>query len=714
SLLRAESDRFAELTRSIPGVVYQRVVRTNGEIRYTYISETASEFFGVPAKKIIEDPTALFDSYSAEYRESFRKRLLEASKTLTTWDVEAQINMPDGSRKFTHAIARPKKQADGSVLWTGVILDASRIKEAEREAARTEARTRKAIVESIAHGFLMFDPEDKLVLSNTHFRALYPDLKQVARAGASYRDVIAAELQLEKHEARSDHALRARVQERMDLHNDGSDFVLERRIGSHTWVQINEHRTHDNNTVVVYTDVSEMRRREERMHHMALHDALTNLPNRTLFRDRLEKATVDAVRYGGQVAVVCIDLDNFKHVNDTLGHPAGDKLLCEAVDRIRGCIRETDTLARLGGDEFALIVPELGDIKDVDSVAVRIIEEVSKPFVLDGQQASVGASIGIAISEVDALDPDILIKNADLALYRAKADNKNCHRFFKAEMDDKAQARRMLELELRGALERDELILHFQPQIDAGSFQIKGFEALVRWQHPERGLISPAGFIEVAEETGIIIPLGNWVVERACAIAASWTRPAIVAVNVSPAQLKRTEFVDVVRRTLERTGLAPERLELEITETVFLRDTKQSLAILSELKALGCRIAMDDFGTGYSSLGNLRRFPFDKIKIDRSFVADLENSSEAAAIVKAVVSMGKTLAIETTAEGVETVDQVMHLEKEGCSQLQGFFYSKPRPADEVLTMLEEHQGPIEFRAYRQGSADDGAALAADT
>lgn len=687
--LAAEAERFASLTRSIPGVVYQRVVEPDDSIYYTYISESAEDLFGVSAQEILSNPKALFNSYARDYAKDFRSRLIEASKTLSTWDVEASIIMPDGSTKYTHAIAKPHRREDGAVVWTGVILDATRIKEAERMAAETEARTRTAIIENLSHGFLMFDAEDRLILSNSRYFELYGDLIPVVGAGVKYRDVITAELQLEIHEARSDRALAARRDERLENHRGSRDFVIERRIGSDVWVQINEHKVEDGSTVVLYTDVSEMRLREERIHHMALHDALTGLPNRILFRQRIDQALKNASKYGGQVAVLCLDLDNFKNINDTLGHPLGDLLLVEVVNRIRECIRDSDTLARLGGDEFALIIPELGAEITLDAVASRIIEAVSAPFCLRGQRAVVGASIGVALNSDEAYDADTIIKNADLALYRAKSDGKNCFRYFEPEMDVKAQERRVLELDLRTGIDCGQLQLYYQPQIDANDGTLRSFEALIRWNHPQRGLIAPAEFIGIAEETGLIIPLGDWVLRNACAAAVEWPERVCVAINVSPAQLRRRDFVKIVADTLEETQLTPSRLELEITETVLLRDAKGALEVLHMLKGMGVRIAMDDFGTGYSSLGNLRRFPFDKIKIDRSFVSELINSSEAAAIVKAVVSMGNTLAIETTAEGVETIDQVRHLEAEGCSQFQGFYYSRPIPGEQVRDLISK-------------------------
>ncbi|MCP5081453.1 MAG: EAL domain-containing protein [Alphaproteobacteria bacterium] len=684
-----EDSQFASLAETIPGVVYQRRVRPDGDIRYEYISQSAQDLFGVSAQEILTNPKALFNVFAPEYRDTFRRRLIDASKTLETWDVEASIVTTEGEKKYTHAIAHPEAQPDGSVLWTGVILDATRIKQAETEAAETEARTRSAIVESLSQGLLMYDADDKLILSNSHFIALYPDIAETAVVGASYADIVKAELCCGADSALSTRSLQGRIDERLDHHNSTTHSVIERQLSDDCWVQINEHRAPEGGTVVLYTDVTEIKKREARIHHMALHDGLTGLPNRVLFRTRVEQALAQARRYGTNIAVICLDLDHFKNVNDTLGHPAGDMLLRTVSDRLKIELREIDTIARLGGDEFAIVLADFEDIDIIHNIARRVLSSLSKPIDMDGQEAIVGASLGIALSSGDCDEPDRLLKNADLALYRAKEDGRNTYRFFAREMDELALARRQIEIDLRQALGKSQLQLYFQPLINMSVGEITGFEALIRWNHPERGLVSPDDFIQIAEETGLIMPVGEWVLRNACEIAASWAKPVKVAVNLSPAQFKQPGLVKLVSETLEATGLPPERLELEITETVLLKNTNETMEVLYRLKGLGVRIAMDDFGTGYSSLGNLRSFPFDKIKIDRSFVSDLETNSEAAAIVRAVVGLGRSLGIDTTAEGVETKDQLTYLRIEGCSEAQGFYYSRPRPQDEIPWLLEQ-------------------------
>ena len=685
--LSMATQRFSSLTASLPGVVYQRRVYPDGDIRYTYISESAKELFGVSAEEILSNPKALFSTYAPEYGESFRERLLQASKNLTKWDVEASIVMPDGTHKYTHAIATPDRLEDGSVLWTGVILDATRIKDAEKQVAAAESRTRRAIVESLSQGFLMFDADDKLSISNSQFEAFFPAITDTVEIGADYTDLISAEFTFANYENATARRRDALISERLEAHRLKKPYKIEHQIGEETWLQVDEHRMDDGGTVIVYTDVSEIKKREARIQHMALHDALTGLPNRTLFRDRTQQAIHEANRYGTTSAILCLDLDNFKNVNDTLGHPAGDELLGIVASRLKEIMRESDTVARLGGDEFAIVMHDVDELRSVEIIAERIIESISEPFEIQANQVVIGASIGISICNAQSVDSDDLIRNADLALYRSKYDGKNTYRFFEKAMDQLAQARRLLENDLRTALTESHLELHFQPQINVNSKSICGFEALVRWHHPERGTVSPTEFISLAEETGLIRQLGDWVLLNACQCAAQWSKPAKIAVNLSPAQFKRPGLIDYVAKVLKTTGLDPARLELEITETLLLHNTQEMLDMLFRLKGLGVRVAMDDFGTGFSSLGNLRSFPFDKIKIDRSFVSDIGRNPEAAAIVRAVVGLGKSLGIETTAEGVETREQLAYLKIEGCSEIQGYYYSHARPAGQVDKLL---------------------------
>ena len=442
--------------------------------------------------------------------------------------------------------------------------------------------------------------------------------------------------------------------------------------------------------VTTHQDITEQRRSEAKIAHMALHDTLTALPNRALLNERLGEALARG-RRGEVVAIHILDLDHFKHVNDTLGHPIGDKLLQIVGDRLRALVRDTDTIARMGGDEFAIVQVALSQVADATSLAQRVIAAVSEPYEIDGHQVVIGTSIGITVAPSDGLVPAELIKNGDLALYRAKADGRGTLRFFEPDMDLQMQARRALEQDLRKALTAGEFELHYQPAINLANDEICGFEALIRWHHPQKGMVSPAAFIPLAEETGLIVPIGEWVIRQACATAAPWPANLKIAVNLSPAQLRSPGLLQVIVSALAASGLAPDRLELEITETVLLQDSETTLAILHRLREIGVRIAMDDFGTGYSSLSHLQRFPFDNIKIDRSFIKDIADNASSLNIVRAVAALASGLGVAATAEGVETQGQLDLIRSEGCTEMQGFLLSKPIPAHEVEQLFLSKQ-----------------------
>jgi diguanylate cyclase (GGDEF)-like protein len=441
--------------------------------------------------------------------------------------------------------------------------------------------------------------------------------------------------------------------------------------------------------LIAVIDITERKAAEARIAHMAHHDGLTDLPNRVLFRQRMADALVQRSRSGSLIGALCIDLDNFKLVNDTLGHPIGDRLLQDVAARIARVLRQRDTAARLGGDEFAVLVPEMKSPQELAVLAQRLIEVVSEPYVIEGHMVTVGSSIGIAVAPADGHDADHLLRNADLALYRAKAAGKSTFRFFEPEMDAQAQARRQLEIDLRAALAAEALEVFYQPLVDLVSKDVIGFEALLRWPHPTRGFVPPSEFIPLAEETGLITPLGNFVLTRACADASRWPDHVMLAVNLSPMQFRVGNVFTTVKNALQASGLAPGRLDLEITESVLLDRTDDVLAHLHALRALGVRISMDDFGTGYSSLSYLRAFPFDKIKIDRSFVRDLPSNRHTLAIVRAILGLASGLDMKVVAEGIETQADLACLAAEGCKEGQGFLFSEARPQSEILKLLAE-------------------------
>ena len=443
--------------------------------------------------------------------------------------------------------------------------------------------------------------------------------------------------------------------------------------------------------LIAAVDITARKRAEARIAFMAHHDALTSLPNRVLLRLRMEEMLADLRRSGSGFAVICIDLDNFKWVNDTLGHSLGDTLLQDVAARLRRELRERDTVARLGGDEFAILQSHVEKPEEVSDLLVRLLAVFGEPFALDGHTVTVGTSIGVALAPGDGSDPDRLLKNADMALYRAKAESKAAFRFFESDMDARVQARRRLEIDMRTALQTGTFEVHYQPLVGLETGEVRALEALIRWPHPERGVIPPSEFIPVAEETGLIAQLGLFVLRRACADAALWPDGVKVAVNLSPMQFKNGTLLQSVRDALADAGLAPTRLELEITETLLLDRSELVTATLHALRALGVHISMDDFGTGYSSLSYLRSFPFDKIKIDRSFVHDIGANTDSQAIVRAIVSLGDSLGIKITAEGVETESDLAYLKAEGCTEGQGFLFSKALPQSEVLALLKKQK-----------------------
>jgi diguanylate cyclase (GGDEF)-like protein/PAS domain S-box-containing protein len=439
-----------------------------------------------------------------------------------------------------------------------------------------------------------------------------------------------------------------------------------------------------NYVLLIADDVTDQRAADARIHHMAHHDNLTSLPNRVLFSQRLTAALREDRDARRLTATLGLDLDNFKNVNDALGHQVGDELLRSVAVRLHSVLRDQDTLARSGGDEFSVVLPGLSHQQEAEVVASRLIETIRPPFNVDGHNLSVGLSIGIAIADSGMTTPDQLLRCADMALYEAKRNGRNRFEHFTAAMGDMAQKRRIIESDLREALTSRQLKLYYQPITNNLHQEIIGYEALMRWHHPQKGTIMPMDFIPIAEETGLIHSLGAYALYEACREAATWPGDQSVAVNLSPLQFKNSALVSVVEAALKDSGLAPHRLEVEITESVLLDNTLVNIHILQKLKALGVHIALDDFGTGYSSLSYLRSFPFDKIKIDKSFINDMHDSREALAIIRAITGMSRSLDIQITAEGVESNEQFERLKAEGCTLFQGYYFGRPQPSESRL------------------------------
>ncbi len=576
----------------------------------------------------------------------------------------------------------------GTLALVGLAFAALTWRVLRREAALAQAGLhRDAALDNMSSGLLFYDATGRLALSNNRFHELCSMDRQSIRAGMSRREVL-------ERMVEAGHFVGSRAEElddtiRRDLAS-GRPHVVEAEFGGSRRVEIERRPITGGGTVTTYEDVTERRQATEQLFHMARHDGLTGLPNRVVLAERLEGAMA-ALGRGVGSAVLCLDLDRFKSVNDTLGHAAGDALLNQVAKRLVSCVRETDTVARLGGDEFAVLQVGVAKAEDAALLAERILQVTRESYEVGGHSVMVGVSIGIALAPTDGTGAAQIMRNADTALGRAKLDGRDGFCFFEAAMDLRLQERRALEMDLRQALAAEEFELYFQPLVDLRRNRVSGFEALLRWHHATRGLVSPTEFIPVVEETSLIVPLGAWVLHAACAEAVRWPDDLKVAVNLSPVQFRDATLVQEVEDALSRSGLAPGRLELEITETVLLRDNEEVVRVLQELRALGVSISMDDFGTGYSSLSYLRSFPFDKIKIDRSFVADLPGS-DAGCIVRAVANLGSSLGMITTAEGVESAAQLAQLRVEGCTEAQGFFFSPPRPRSEVMTMLSRAHG----------------------
>jgi diguanylate cyclase (GGDEF)-like protein len=557
----------------------------------------------------------------------------------------------------------------------------------ERMASEQKAESLRfhTAINHMSQGLCFFDGNHRLIVCNDRFIDLYRLPRRLAQPGTALREILDARLDAGTFPDMSrDDYLKWRTS--VAIANRPTESVLQLKDGR--TFAIHHEPMPDGGWVATHEDVTERRRAQAQIERMVRHDALTGLPNRVLFRERLNEA-VGRGSAGEALAVLCIDLDRFKGVNDTLGHPVGDQLLRAAAQRLCECVRQGDLVARLGGDEFAIIQAEAAQPAAAKALAERLVRMIAAPFEIAGHQVVVGASVGVVLSPHDGLDPDDLLKRADLALYDAKSAGRGTHSFFRPDMDEQARGRRELEIDLRLAVERGQIDIHYQPIVDVHTRQVRAFEALLRWRHPVRGSVMPDVFIALAEETGLIDPLGEWVLQRAFADAATWPQQVSVAVNLSPMQFRSGGLVNAVHAALQSSGLPAGRVELEITESVRLAEDSINLNILRALHALGVRICLDDFGVGYSSLSYLRSFPFKKIKIDRSFVRDVVGNAEAAAIIQAIATLGRSLSMSITAEGVEEPPQLERLRELGCDEAQGYYLSRPRPAGEVQAMLGE-------------------------
>jgi diguanylate cyclase (GGDEF)-like protein len=549
------------------------------------------------------------------------------------------------------------------------------------DTAERERRHLDTAVNNMPIGLVMFDATKRLIVGNEPYRTMYGLPHHVMTRGTHLRDMLACRLQAGSFEGTDREEYIERILKLVEQ-TETTRRVAELDDGRS--VSIIHHPIEGGGWVGTHEDVTDRRKAEARIHHMARHDALTDLPNRNLFKEKVGEALQSAQK---PVAVLCLDLDRFKHVNDTLGHPAGDALLRLVAARLKSIVRHCDTIARFGGDEFALAQLAADQPAAATKLAERIVETIGAPYDVDGHQVVIGASVGVALGPNDGTCSEELLKKADLALYRAKSEGRGRSRFFEPGMDALMQMRRALELDLREALQEGQFEVHYQPIVDIASSKVTCFEALLRWRHPRRGLLQPADFLALAEEIGLIVPLGAWVLRQACQDAVTWRSDIRVAVNVSPAQFRHAGLIDMVFQSLAASGLAPSRLELEITENVLLTEHTATLAIMHKLRGIGVRVVMDDFGTGHSSIGYLRSFPFDKIKIDRSFIASVSTDASSLAIIRAVAGLGGSLGIATTAEGVETEEALAGARLEGCTEVQGFLFGRATCVSEIANVL---------------------------
>jgi diguanylate cyclase (GGDEF)-like protein/PAS domain S-box-containing protein len=684
--LEQERERYGEfLNQIIDNVPMMIVVKDAVERRFVHANRAAEAFWGFSRKEAIgktlrelfpQSNVDVIDNADAEAVRSGAATVREAHPSMVI----------SGDQRLVTSKRHTIRGADGKPsLLVSVVEDVTERKRLEWERDR-DREFLKQIIDSVPTPIAVRDARTK--------RYVLVNLAAAEHFGRPREEIIGRTVSESEIFSPATTALIARHDEQL-LQSGGSlsfpEYPLETRgKGQRTVTSkklvIRGVDGEPKYLLSVIEDVTERKRSEERIAHLAHYDALTDLPNRVFFREQLERA-LKHVRRGERLAVLYLDLDKFKSVNDTLGHQGGDELLKTVAARLRGCLRETDIVARLGGDEFAIVQTAVTDPADVTDLVKRIQDAVQETCQLGGHQLAVDASIGIAMAPEDGAEPDQLLKNADMAMYGAKADGRGTYRFFEADMDARMKARRGLENDLRQAVMCGEFELYYQPLVNIRDNSIVACEALLRWHHPTRGMVSPIDFIPVAEETGVINPLGAWVLRTACAEAARWPDNISVTVNVSAVQFKNENLMQTVVNALAASGLRAQRLELEITESVLLCDNEATLTTLHQLKKLGVRIAMDDFGTGYSSLNYLRQFPFDKVKIDRSFIKDVAEKDGSWSIVQAVVSIAKSRNIVTTAEGVETAEQLELLRVLGCTEMQGYLFSRPKPAAEILKML---------------------------
>jgi diguanylate cyclase (GGDEF)-like protein/PAS domain S-box-containing protein len=651
--------------------------------RFAYVAPAALQVTGYAPEEFTKDPSLLDAIIYPEDRPRFLEhsdRYLSTRHDDDLAEIEFRIRRKDGEVRWIGHHCRAVYGSADRYLGRRV----SNRDITERKRADDQLRLAAKVIEESNEAIMVTDRDNRIVSVNRAFS----DITGYLPADALGRDPSFLS------SGRHGDDFYKRMWAAIGSTGYWKDEIWDRRSSGEVfpgWLSITAVRADDGriaNYVAIFSDITERKSAQAQIEFLAHHDPLTGLPNRLLLKDRIEQAIAHAARTSQSVALLFLDLDRFKAINDTLGHQVGDKLLRAVVGRIGDVVRETDTISRLGGDEFLILLSEMESTDSVTDVARRILERSAEPFEIDGDLMSTSVSIGIAIFPEDGTDFDTLLKKADTALYHAKAAGRNDFHFFSEAMNTGALERVALEARLRSALEKGEFRLHYQPQIDIDSRQLVGVEALLRWESPDLGLISPAKFIPVAEESGLIVPIGHWVLREACRQVRAWELERLpqltISVNLSALQFRRGDFVRDVANALKDNALEPERLELELTESILIDEGDTVMDKVRSLKQLGVRLAIDDFGTGYSSLSYLKRFAVDRLKIDQSFVRDIVTDPNDAAIVRAIIQLGRSFGLITIAEGVETAEQLEFLAKHGCDEVQGYYFAAPMPSDEFV------------------------------
>jgi diguanylate cyclase (GGDEF)-like protein/PAS domain S-box-containing protein len=683
--------RQAEMTASentrrfsmlLQGVKDYAIYMLDADGRVANWNDGAERKMGFTAGEIVGQHFSRF--YSAEDRAAGEpERALRIAREQGKFETEGWCYRKDGSRFWANTVMDPIHDTSGDLVgYANITKDITQDKaDADRLAEVT--KNLDLALENMSQGLCLFDKDERLLLANRRYSEIFGFPEGGIKPGMTLREIIDLGVAgfLSDPEARQARARDIYARRRAALQTREVDAIVE-KFSRGVSVQLYHRILPDGSWVATYEDVSERLRSEEQISFLARHDSLTGLPNRASFNDRLEADLLSARRSGGKVAVIAIDLDKFKEINDTRGHAAGDEVLATLSRRMQASLGANETIARLGGDEFAAS-KRFEDMTELTGFIQRLETCLSEQIRIDGYDIRPGASLGVAIYPQDADNIGVLLNNADLAMYRAKEALTQTVCFYEVSMDEAARRRRLIANDLWQAVRRDELELHYQVQKAVHTGETLGYEVLLRWHHPVRGTIPPSDFIPIAEECGAILPIGEWVLREACREAASWENAHKIAVNLSPVQLGNADVADLVQRVLQETGLDPRRLELEITESTIIGDKERALETLRRIKAFGVTIAIDDFGTGYSSLETLRSFPFDKIKLDRSFMSEVESSPEAKAIIRAILALGHTLRVPVLAEGVETRNQLDILLDEGCDEAQGYFLGRPMPMERI-------------------------------